>query len=108
MPSENGNRIVRKVNVRRSKYAEVRIWHMVIIAILLSLVAALLWYWLVPWYSLACVGSISMSVFGVWFVGQSHFGWMDRVFFENLAISFSISASISVAVGVVYQLRRRR
>jgi uncharacterized membrane protein YccC len=81
---------------------------MLIVACLVSLVVALVWYRMVPRYAFAFVGSTLTTAFLVWAIGQSHFGWMDTVFFRNLAVTFAIAAGGSIVVGVWRQMRERK
>jgi hypothetical protein len=81
---------------------------MAVVAILMSLLVAVAWYRVVPWYAPAFVGSVVTSVFLIWLVTMSHFGWTDETFCRNLVTSLALAAVPALLVGIYFQWRRTK
>lgn len=72
---------------------------MFIILVAFSVLAALLFHSLLKRFWVACIASTLLATLTFWMVAASHFGWFDRVFYQNLSIALLASLGISIVVG---------
>jgi hypothetical protein len=56
----------------------------------------------------AVLGSTITSTFISWALLSSHFGWLDEIFYKNMAITISASLVISILIGAVASAMRNK
>jgi hypothetical protein len=79
------------------------------IIVIAALITAFFWHLLATRVWVAHVGTVVTTPILVFAVASSHFGWLDKTFFMNLAITIGITVVVSVVVGFVFQgVRRKR
>jgi len=70
-----------------------------LVAAVISGIVSVIWHIVLRRFWLAVGGSAISSVFLFWTVAMSHFGWLDRTFFENMVWSLVLSSVVSIAIG---------
>lgn len=78
---------------------------MLLILAALSVMFALIWAHFLPSAYLSLPLSICSASLAFYLLASSHFGWLDRVFYENLAITLLVSGAVC---GVTDFLVRKR
>ena len=78
------------------------------IIVIAAIITAFFWHLLATRIWVAHLGTIVSTPILVWAVAISHFGWLDRTFFMNLAITVGVTVVVSLVVGFVFQAIRRK
>jgi hypothetical protein len=83
--------------------------NMLVIAIVISIAFALLCHLTIKNFLVALLVSILLSCLTFWKFGESHFGWLDRIFVENLLITAGIASLTSILIGkLIHKIRLKQ
>ena len=77
------------------------------ILILIALIVAIMWHALLTRVVWATMGAMLTSTFFIWVFTQSHFGWMNKIFLENLLLTVTVALISALLVGAFFQRGRK-
>lgn len=75
--------------------------------VIISLVVSMVSFRMIRGFKVACFVSTAVSSLLSWVVLQDHFGWFDRVFYENASMTVLFAFGTSLAVGAWLSWKRR-
>lgn len=78
------------------------------LAIAISAIVAAIFHKLISRLWLAAALSACVSTVVIWKIAESHFGWLDQIFFKNVAKTMAIALLVSLVVGkIIHRFAKR-
>ena len=75
--------------------------------IIVAIVVALIWHFLLERMWPSTIGSTITSTIVSFTIFSSHIGWLDKTFYKNIAIILAVSFSVSLIIGILFTAKRK-